>query len=233
MSLAVVQTSSAQLLGGKGEVKLYLDGVLKETGPMPYHQSRKETFLDCRIARGRDAAESIALNPNRAGSTSLRAQLANVHVFDPLTAEQINSVFRLGIHYVGCFDACTLMAFKQNHTLDQVVHGLDDDGSPEAFFDSAPPDALTLKPTGLNSSSSSKADRIARKGAKSDSLAARKLLEQPISDLLHVMYPAQLARNGQIRNQAYARRHPQVCVGFFWLCLLSSVLTVVTCYFAA
>ncbi|EDQ89121.1 uncharacterized protein MONBRDRAFT_25735, partial [Monosiga brevicollis MX1] len=204
ISLAVVQTNPAHLFGGKGETKLFLDGELRETAALPC-PSRRDTYLDCRIGRGRDADESIALNPMRTGNTSLRAQLANIHIFEPLTTDQIRAVYALGIDYVGSFDACTLASFKQNHTLDQVVQGYSD-GDPsltEVFFDAAPPDALSLNTTpAVGAPGEDKGVQNMRKAGSTDLVAARTLIEQPIQGLLKVMYPAQLCRNGQIRNQA-------------------------------
>jgi hypothetical protein len=143
----------------------------------------------------------------------LRAQLANVHIFEPLSAEQVHAVFALGIHYVGGFDACTLASFKQHHTLDQVVHGMvaEEQLTTESFFDAAPPDALALGPPGAAvSASTERTARAAKRNASTDSLAARQLLEQPVDSLLLVMFPAQLCRNGQVRNQAAAVRAPDV-----------------------
>lgn len=121
LSLAVVHQPHGSLLGGgRGEVRLYIDGVCVGTGALPLPQT-KETFTDCRIGRGRDLEESVQLNRHRLGTTSLRAQVASVQLFTPLLPHQIRALCALGPDHAGTYDRSTLQTFSMHHTLEQVA----------------------------------------------------------------------------------------------------------------
>lgn len=131
---------------GPGEIRLYVDGNLSGTDTLPLPEG-SDPFLDCRIARGRDADERVEVNSHRCGSTSLRAQVATgcmnvvtaflrvaVCMMEPLSHAQVNAIYSLGINYYGVFEPTSFevgtevcnsplhaMQLLGNHTLGQLT----------------------------------------------------------------------------------------------------------------
>jgi hypothetical protein len=121
VALAVVHTPAGSLLSGnKGEVRLYLDGDYQAAGSLPL-PTGKEPYLDCRVCRGRDVDENVALNRHRVGTTSLRSQLASVQLFAPLQAPQLFSIYSLGPDHSGAYDRFSLLTYNTHHTLQQMA----------------------------------------------------------------------------------------------------------------
>lgn len=121
VALAVVHQPVGSLLSGnRGEVRLFVDGMQQASGSLPLPLG-KEPFLDCRIGRGRDVEENVALNRHRLGSTSLRGQVASVQLFLPLQAEQLHAICCLGADHSGAYDRHSLFTHTTAHTLQQMA----------------------------------------------------------------------------------------------------------------
>jgi hypothetical protein len=121
LSLAVVHQPHGSLLSGhRGEVRLYVDGQLMGQGALPLPQT-KDVYSDCRICRGRDAEENPLLHRLRLATTSLRAQIASVQLFSPLSPTQIRAISALGADHAGVYDRSSLQTFSMHHTLEQVA----------------------------------------------------------------------------------------------------------------